>query len=177
MNEANNSKFVTRKGSIVNDHSNANYEERNEITYNVEFLKSNLCNCNNPYIIVTGDITVTGAPQRQVAFKSCAPFTKCITKIDGTTIDGAENFDLIIPMYNLIECSSSYFETTENLWFHTKYEAINFNADITNTDDIKSFKYEAKLFGSTAAQPASNAANGILKNATIAVPLKYLSNF
>ena len=83
---------MTRKGSIVNDHSNANYEEGNEITYNIEFLKSNLCNCSNPYIIVTGEITVTGAPQRQVAFKSC------ITKIDGTTIDGHENFDLIMPM-------------------------------------------------------------------------------
>ena len=58
-----------------------------------------------------------------------------------------------------------------------KIEAINFNADITNTDDIKSFKYGAKLFGSTAAQSASNSANGILKNAKIAVPLKYLSNF
>ena len=89
---------MTRKGSIVNDHSNVNYEEGNEITYNIEFLKSNLCNCSNPYIIVTGEITVTGVPQRQVAFKSCAPFTKCITKIDGTTINGHENFDLIMPM-------------------------------------------------------------------------------
>ena len=42
---------------------------------------------------------------------------------------------------------------------------------------MKSFKYKAKLLGNTAAQPAPNAANGIMKNATIAVLLKYLSNF
>ena len=53
----------------------------------------------------------------------------------------------------------------------------NFNADISNTNDFKSFKYKAKLLENTVAQPAPNAANGIIKNATLAVPLKYLSNF
>ena len=37
--------------------------------------------------------------------------------------------------------------------------------------------YKAKLLGNTVAQPASNAANGILKNVAIAVPLRYLSYF
>ena len=41
-------------------------------------------------------------PGTKVAFKSCAPFTKCITQIDGATIDYAENLDLVMPMYNLI---------------------------------------------------------------------------
>ena len=49
--------------------------------------------------------------------------------------------------------------------------------DITNTDNFKYFNYKAKLLGNTAAQSAPNAANGILKNATIAVPLKYSINF
>ena len=40
-----------------------------------------------------------------------------------------------------------------------------------------SFEYKAKLLGNTVAQPAPNNGNGILNNATIAVPLKYLSNF
>ena len=76
---------------MVNDNSKANYEEGNEITHNTEVLKSNLCDCNVVYILIRGDITVTAAPQIQVAFKKCAPSTKCITKIDGTTIDDAEN--------------------------------------------------------------------------------------
>ena len=79
-------------------------------------------------------------------------------------------------MYNLIEYSSNYSETTGSLWFCSKGEANDFSAYIANDDSFKSFKYKAKLLGNTAAQ-ADNAANGILKNTIIAVPLKYLGNF
>ena len=47
MNEANNSKFVTRKWNIVNDNSKSNYDATNETTYNAEVLKSNLCDYND----------------------------------------------------------------------------------------------------------------------------------
>ena len=57
-------------------------------------IKSNLCDYNDAYILATGDITVLAVPAAQEAFKNCAPFTKCITKIDGTTIDHAANLDL-----------------------------------------------------------------------------------
>ena len=93
MNEANDFKFVAKKWNIVNDNSKANYEEGNEITYNTEVLKSNICDYNDEYILVKGGITVTASPQIQVAFKTCAPFTTCITKIDGTTMDAAESLD------------------------------------------------------------------------------------
>ena len=53
--------------------------------------------------LVRGDITVTAASETQVAFKNCAPFTKCITKSDGITIDDAEELDLVMTLYNLIE--------------------------------------------------------------------------
>ena len=170
LNEANNSKFVTRKWNIVND------DATNEIANNTEILKSNLCDHNDAYILVRGDITVVAAPVTQVAFKNCAPFTKCLTKIDEKTIDDAEYLDLVIPMYNLIECGSNYSQTTGSLWFCSKDEVTNFNVDIANDDHFKSLKYKAKLFGNAAAQD-DNAANGILKNAAIVVPLKYLSNF
>ena len=81
-----------------------------------------------------------------------------------------------MPIYNLIEYSSNYSETTGSLWFYSKDEATNFNADIANTDDFEFFKYKAKLSGNTVAQPFSNHANGILK-ATMAVSSKYLSGF
>ena len=103
LNEVNDYKFLTRKWNIVNDQSNANYDVGNEIIYNTEVLKSNLCDYNDAYFLVSGDITVTPAPATQVSFKNCAPFTKCITKIDGTTIDDAEILDLIMAIYNLIE--------------------------------------------------------------------------
>ena len=115
LNEANYSKLVTRKWNIVNDQSNANYDVGNEIIYNTEVLKSNLCDYNDAYILVRMDIIVTVAPATQVAFKNCAPFTKCITKIDGTTTDNAEDLDLAMSMYNLIEYSSNCSETTGRL--------------------------------------------------------------
>ena len=81
-----------------------------------------------------------------------------------------------MPMHNLIEYSSNS-ETTGSLWFYLKDEATDFNADIANDNIFKSFKYKAKLLGSTVGQPNSNQANGIFRNVTITVPLKYLSNF
>ena len=78
-------------------------------------------------------------------------------------------------MYSLKEYSSNYSETSGSLWFYFKDEATSFNADIVNTNNFKSFKfkYKAKLFGRTEA----DGANGILKNATISVSLKYLKNW
>ena len=46
--------------------------------------------------------------------------------------------------------------------------------NIANTDNFKSFKYKVKLWENTVAQLAPN---GILRNETIAVASKYLSNF
>ena len=76
-------------------------------------------------------------------------------------------------IYNLIEYSSNYSKTTESLWFYTKDEATNFNADIANGNNFESFMYKAELLKSTVAE----GNNEILKDATIAAPLKYLSNF
>ena len=98
-------------------------------------------------------------------------------KSDGTTIDDAEDVDLVMPMYNPVEYSSNYSEATGSLCVYSKDEATNFNANIANDDNFKSFKYKAKLLGNTAAHLAPNAANGILKIATSVVPLKYLTNF
>ena len=166
LNEASNSKFVTRKWKIVNDNSKSNYDAGNEITYNTEILKSNLYDFNIAYILVKGDITVTAAPATQVSFTNCLPITKCITKIGEQTVDDAGNLDLVMPMYNLIEYSWNYSETTRRLWFYSKDE----------TTDFKPFKYKAKSLVNTEAQTA-NAANGILKSSTIAMSLRYLSNF
>ena len=84
---------MTRKWNIVNDQTNANYDVRNDIIYNTEVLKSNLCDYNDAYILVRSDNTVT-APTTQVSFKNCVVFTKCITKIDWTTIDDVEDLEL-----------------------------------------------------------------------------------
>ena len=94
------------------------------------------------------------------------------------TIDNAGDLDLVMPMYNLnlIEYSSNYSKTTGSLWFNSKDEATDFNNNIANTDNFKSFRYKTKLLGTAKAQ-TDNAANGIVKNASTAVPLQYLSDF
>ena len=75
-------------------------------------------------------------------------------------------------MYNLIEYSSNYSERRGSLWFYSKDNATNFNADVDNNNNFKYFGYKTKLLENIE----SDNANAILRNVTIAVPLKYLSN-
>ena len=75
-----------------------------------------------------------------MAFKNSAPFSKCITKFDWTTIDDTDGLDLVMLMYNLIEYSSNHSETTVSLWFYSKDELTDFNTDVVNDNNFKSFK-------------------------------------
>ena len=113
LNEVSNSKFLTEKLNILNDHSNAHYDARNEIIYNPEVLKSTLCDQNDVHVLLIGDITITGDNRAEVAFRNCASFIRCIAKIDATTIDDAEDLDLVMPIYNLSEYSSNCSDTNE----------------------------------------------------------------
>ena len=101
LNEESDSKFVTRKRKNINHLSNRYYDVGNEVIYNIEVIKSNLCDYNDVYILERGDITIAGNVAARVTFKNCVPFTKCITKIDGTTTDDAEDLNLVIRMYTL----------------------------------------------------------------------------
>ena len=65
---------MTGKWNILNDQSHANYDVGNEVIYNTEVLKSNLCDCNDAYILIRGET--------QVAFKkNCAPFINVSQKL------------------------------------------------------------------------------------------------
>ena len=97
----------------------------------------------------------------------------CITKLDEKTIDDAEDLDLVKRMYNLMEYSSRYSETTGSLWSYSKDEATSFNADITNDNNFKCFMYKANLLENTEA----GEVNGAPKNGTTASTLKNLRNF
>ena len=82
-------------------------------------LRSNLYDNADSYILVKGTITVTGAGDnadarnadergKGVTFKNCAPFTKCISRINRKDIDNVLDIDIEMPMYNLIEYSDNY---------------------------------------------------------------------
>ena len=67
-------------------------------------MESSICDYSDVYILVTGNITVTGSnANTKFAFKYCAPLTKCITEINETFIDDAEHINITMPTYNLIE--------------------------------------------------------------------------
>ena len=75
-------------------------------------LRSDLCGFSDAYIVVKGDITLTKAADRFLAFKNNAPFTNSISKINNVLIDIVEDLDIVMPMYNLLEYSKSYSKTT-----------------------------------------------------------------
>ena len=75
-------------------------------------------------------------------------------------MDDAKDLDLIMPIYNLLEYSSNYSDTTGSLWLYSKDKAKNFNANIEDNKAFKFFKYKAKLLGNSNA----DRNNGILKN-------------
>ena len=115
------SKCATRKWYIINGQNNTDNGEGNEDSATVKFetkvIKSNLCDYSDAYIFVTGNITATGGDANtRVAFKNCAPFTKCITHINDEHVYNADNFHIIMPIYNLIEYSDNYLNTLGSLW-------------------------------------------------------------
>ena len=101
LNESSESKFVTRKWYILNDQSNANYDVVNEIIiiYSTEVVKSHLCDYNNAYILVRGDIyCCSNSCNSRTIQRLCTIHLRCITKIDRTTIDDAEDLHLVMRM-------------------------------------------------------------------------------
>ena len=93
------SKFRTRNWVEINDESRGNYVN-SDIRFKTTMLRSNLCDYADSYILVKGTITITGegadaaaerADERDkgVTFKNCAPFTKCISRINNADIDTA----------------------------------------------------------------------------------------
>ena len=87
---------MTRKWKIVNYQSNANYDVGNEIIYNSEVLKFDLCDYRDAYILVRGYIPIVGDNGAEVAFKNFTPLIKYITKIDGISINDAEDLGLVM---------------------------------------------------------------------------------
>ena len=124
LNETSDSRFVTKKWSIVSVQTNTNYDAGNEIFYNTEVLKSNLCDNIDAYILARGDITNAGDNGVEIAFKNCSKFIKCIAKNDGTTTDDAEDLNLVMPMYNMLENSSNYSDTRQFMVLLKKLKQI-----------------------------------------------------
>ena len=117
------SKFRTRNWVEINDESRGTYTS-SDIKFKTTMLRSNLYDYADAYIPINGRITITragcdGAARRAdkrdkgVTFKNCAQFTKCISTINNTDIDNAQDIGITLPMYNLIEYSDNYSKRSE----------------------------------------------------------------
>ena len=137
-------------------------------------LKPNLCDYAEAYILVYGTIRADAANNdTRLALKNCASFTKCNLDINDEHIDTAENLDIVIPVYNLIEYSDNYQDSSATLYQCKRDEPPETNTinDLT-TNNSSSFKNKVELLGNPVV--ANNIARTNLK---VVIPLKYLSNF
>ena len=113
-------KYVTKKWIEVYDQSEENYNPNKEIRIKTPMFRSDLCDFSDAYIVVKGDITVDGnnnanKRDKNLVFKNNAPFINCITKINGINIDNAEDLDVAMPMYNLLEYSKNHKKNNRKL--------------------------------------------------------------
>ena len=120
-------RFNTKKWIEVHDQSGKIYNTNKQIRFKTSILRSELCDYSDAYIVVRGTINVTdsnnNAYDKKRTFKNNAPFISCIAKINNTLADNAEDLDIVMPMYNLIEYSKSYSKTTEILWNYYRDES------------------------------------------------------
>ena len=118
------SKFRTRNCVEINDDIKGTCSPNKQIIFKTAMLRSSLCDYSDGYILLKGNISVNNIAaaaadpnnrNKKVIFKNCAPFTKCISKINNTQIDNSEYIDIVMPMHNLIEYSDNYSKTSGNL--------------------------------------------------------------
>ena len=121
------SKFMTKNCVEKNDDWCRTCNTNSQITFKTTMLKLSLCDHSDAYILVKGTITIFGTGvtaagrqtnrnRKQAIFKSCAPFTHCITEINNTKADNAKDLDDVKLMHNFKEYSKTYSNTSENLW-------------------------------------------------------------
>ena len=174
--------FAAKKWYIINDENNTNYgvdknagaNNPDTIKYDTRVLKPNLCDYAEAYILVDGTIRAAAAnAATRLALKNCAPFTKCNLEINDEHVDTAENLHISIPMYNLIEYSDNYQDSSATLYQYKRDEPPEAYAvaDLT-INNSSSFKYKVSLLGNPVLDGAVAK-----KSVKIVVPLKYLSNF
>ena len=187
------SKFVTREYVRVNSLFNT-YNENKSIRFKTFMLRSDLCDYADAYTLVRGTITVEAdhivvgvdenrdRKNRPLILKNNAPFISCITKINNELIEDAEDLDIVMPMYNLLEYSKNYRKTIGSLYNYYRDESTN-DGNFANRNLVNSnaFQNKNKTIGNTYNVDAAAAGYDVNKEGTqaieLAIPLKYLGNF
>ena len=173
-------KFLTKKWIEVYDQSEKKYTPNKKIRIKTSLLKSNLCDFSDAYIIVKGIITVVRPNNEKrnkaVTFKNNAPFINCISEINGVKIDNAEDLDVLITMYNLLEQSKYYKIARDSLWSYYRDGPTN-----PLSSNSESFKYKTSITENIYINGDGEEGYDQIKvgkNETeVVIPVKYLSNF
>ena len=152
------SKFVTRQYVNVNSLSNT-YNENESIRFKTPMLRSDLCDYSDAYILVKCTVTVNGVANgaeneilrrnRPLMLKNNAPFVSCMTKINNEFIEDADDLDIVMPMYNLLEYTKNYRKTIGSLcnYYRDALSDDNNPNNFPNTNVVNSnaFEYKNKI--------------------------------
>ena len=149
-----------------------------------------MCDYSDAYILLTGNIKVeNGNDATRVAIKNCHPFTRASYKLNDEQVDTADDLDLTMNLYDMLEYGDNYADTTGSLYQYKRPESRDNNGNVGNLGTTLSyFKYQSGLVQkqlttlnseNVPANTDPNFANvhRIWKNIKIVVPLKYISNF
>ena len=109
----------------MNDGASETYSTNSHIKSKTEMLQFSLCDYSDTYILVKGTNTAVAYANAnnesmKVIFKNCVLFTYCISKIDNTQVRNANDIDVIMLMYHLVEVSKHYSKTLGRLWQYCK---------------------------------------------------------
>ena len=154
-------RFERRKWYIVNDHNNGNYSQgydvRSIVKFDAEIVRPFLCDYSDAYILVTGNIKVqNGNDATRVAIKNCHPFTRASFKLNNKQVDTADNLDLTMNLYNILEYSDIFADTTGSLYQYKRPEPRDNNDNIVNLGTaLSSFKYQSGLVQKQLTTPNS----------------------
>ena len=102
-----------------------------------------------------------------MAFKNCAPFRTCDITINDDHVEKVEDLDIVMPMYNLLEYSDNYQDSTGSLYQFKRDKPPDDNSNVAN--NTTSLVYKSKLIKGTD--------DNNVNNVKLVVPLKYVSNF
>ena len=125
-----------------------------------------MCDYSDAYILVTGNIQ-NKPVNSVVAFKNCAPFCTCDVTINDEHVEKAEDLEVVMPMYNLLEYSDKYQDSTGSLYQFKRDEPPDDNAGVAN--NTSSLVYKSKLISGTD--------DNNVNNVKLVVPLKYVTSF
>ena len=141
-------RFITKKWIEVDDQPGKTYNTNKQVRFKTSMVRSDLCDYSDAYIVVKGNVTVSADERdrdeinRQVILKNNAPFISCISKINGVLVENAEDLDIVMPIYNLLEYSKNY--TSASLWNYywdeLTDETNDNNGPNKNVINSKSFK-------------------------------------